>query len=68
MSVIKRFGFFFLTNIAIMVTISIILNVTGFNRYIDAQGINYQYLVVFCLVWGMSGSLISLLLSKSMAK
>ncbi|HNX59730.1 MAG TPA: protease HtpX [Spirochaetota bacterium] len=68
MSVFKRIGFFLLTNIAIMVTISIILNITGVGRYITATGIDYKALLVFCLIWGMTGSFISLLLSKTMAK
>ncbi|HEY1404987.1 MAG TPA: protease HtpX [Spirochaetota bacterium] len=68
MSVVKRIGFFLLTNIAVMVTISIILNVTGLGYYITARGINYTALIVFCVLWGMAGSLISLFLSKTMAK
>jgi len=38
------------------------------NSYLTASGINYQSLMIFCLVWGFAGSGISLLLSKFMAK
>ena len=57
-----------LTNLLIVTTIGIITSVLGIGHYIDAQGINYESLLVFCLLWGMMGSFISLLLSKTMAK
>ncbi|MBF0298213.1 MAG: protease HtpX [Oligoflexia bacterium] len=50
------------------VTISIILNLLGVGSYITASGINYESLAIFCLVWGMGGAFISLLLSKVLAK
>jgi heat shock protein HtpX len=68
MAWIKRIGLFFLTNIAIMATISIIINLLGVGNYFTKTGINYQSLLIFCTLWGMGGSFISLLLSKSMAK
>lgn len=64
----KRIGFFFLTNILIMFTISILVRVLGFDHYITRAGLNYTSLAGFCLVWGMAGSFISLFLSKTMAK
>ncbi|MBK8394732.1 MAG: protease HtpX [Leptospiraceae bacterium] len=64
----KRIGLFFIINILIMVTISIITNVFGLRGYISASGINMTSLLGLCLVWGMTGSLISLALSKMMAK
>lgn len=64
----KRIFLFMLTNILVMVSVSIILSVLGVNGYLTANGINYQSLMVFCLVWGFVGSGISLLLSKFMAK
>ena len=64
----KRMGFFFITNILIMITISILVRVLGFDRYMNQYGLNYPALMGFCLVWGMSGALISLFLSKTMAK
>ena len=64
----KRMGLFFIVNILVMITISIVVNVTGVNRYITQYGINLPALIAFCLIWGMSGSFISLLLSKTIAK
>lgn len=64
----KRIGLFFLTNILMVLSISIILSLLGVNSYLTAQGIDYNALLIFCLVWGFAGSFISLLLSKFMAK
>jgi heat shock protein HtpX len=64
----KRILLFVLTNLAIMVTVSIVLSVLGIGGYRTAAGLDYGALAVFCLVWGMVGSFISLLLSRWMAK
>lgn len=55
-------------NIAVVVSISLIINLLGIKPYISAQGINYESLLAFCLIWGMVGSFISLAMSKFMAK
>lgn len=68
MEFFKRFGFLILTNIMIMITINIMLRIFGFDRYVTAYGLNLTALMGFCLIWGMAGSVISLLLSKTMAK
>jgi heat shock protein HtpX len=65
---IKRIFLFLLTNILVMVTISILLSVLGINRGISVNGIDYGSLMAFCLVWGMAGSFISLQMSRWMAK
>lgn len=64
----KRVFLFILVNILILLTISITLNLLGIHGYITSYGIDYQSLMVFCLIWGMGGAFISLLLSKTMAK
>lgn len=64
----KRIFLFVLTNILVMVTVNIVLMFTGGHRWLGAYGIDYQALMVFCLVWGFVGSGVSLLLSKFMAK
>ncbi len=64
----KRIFLFALTNILVMVSVSLVLGVLGIGNYLTASGINYSALMVFCLVWGFVGSGISLLLSKFMAK
>jgi len=64
----KRVLLFLLTNLLVVVTLSILLNLLGVGRYLTAQGIDYQALLIFCLVWGMGGAFISLALSRVMAK
>lgn len=65
---LKRIGLFLLTNLLVIVTISIVLNLLGVKPYITNAGIDYQNLMIFCLVWGMGGAFISLGLSRMMAK
>jgi len=64
----KRIALFILVNLLVMISISIVLNVLGVRPYLNAYGIDYQSLMVFCLVWGMGGAFISLSLSRVMAK
>jgi heat shock protein HtpX len=64
----KRIGFFFLTNILIMITISVIIRIFNLDRYTSAYGLNLPVLAMFCLIWGFAGAIISLFLSKTMAK
>jgi len=64
----KRIALFLATNLLIVATISIVLNVLGVKPYLTSQGIDYQALLMFCLVWGMAGAFISLALSRVMAK
>src|SRR5262249_50334399 len=64
----QRIGLFLLTHLPVLLTISILVQLLGLNRGFGAAGINYGELMVFCLVWGMGGSLISLALSRVMAK
>lgn len=64
----KRIFFFMLVNLLVILTISITLNLLGVRPYLTAYGLDYESLLVFCLVWGMAGSLISLSLSRIMAK
>lgn len=65
-----RIGLFLLTNLAVLMLASITLNVLGFNSIMAANGVdlNLSALLVFCAVFGMSGALISLFISKWMAK
>lgn len=65
-----RIGLFLLTNLAVLLLASVMLNLLGFNSFMATNGIdlNLQALLAFCAVFGMSGALVSLLLSKWMAK
>ena len=65
---LKRIFLFVLVNILVLVTISIITTVFGIQPYLNASGIDYNSLIIFCLMWGMSGAFISLALSRIMAK
>src|SRR5256885_4091612 len=64
----KRVFLFLLTNIAVMVVLSVTLSILGVNRFLAANGLNIGMLLVFSAVVGFTGSFISLLLSKTMAK
>lgn len=64
----KRIVLFLATNLAVLVVLSIVLRLLGVDRFLSAQGINYGALAVFSLVVGFAGSIISLLISKPMAK
>ena len=48
--------------------LSIVLSVLGLDRFLTANGINYQLLLGFSLIVGFGGSIFSLLISKPMAK
>ncbi len=64
----KRIALFLLTNIAIIAVISILLSVFNVQPYLSSQGLDYQSLLVYALIVGFTGSIISLLMSKWMAK
>lgn len=64
----KRVFLFIATNLLVITTISIITSAFGLHSYLSSHGIDYQKLAIFCAIWGMGGSLISLLLSKFIAK
>ncbi len=64
----KRIFLFILTNIIVMVTVSVLLHVLGIGNYIKAGGIDYGALAAFCAVWGFVGAFISLAISRWMAK
>jgi heat shock protein HtpX len=65
----KRIFLFVATNVAIIVTLSIILKLLGVTGYIrPGGGLNFFALAVFCMVWGMGGAFISLLTSRWVAK
>ena len=64
----KRMVLFLATNIAVLVVLSVIINIFGLDRWLTAEGINYTSLLVFSAVIGFGGAIISLLISKWMAK
>ena len=68
MAFMKRAFLFVVTNLLIIVMISIVTSVFGIRPYLQESGINYTSLMIFAALWGMGGSFISLLLSKKMAR
>jgi heat shock protein HtpX len=66
----KRILLFLITNIAILIVLSIVLRLLGVDRILDESGtgLNYANLLVFAAVLGFGGSFISLAISKWMAK
>ena len=64
----KRIFLFILTNIAVILTLSIVAAILGVGSGIGPEGLNIQALAVFCLFWGMGGAFISLQMSRWIAK
>jgi len=65
-----RIALFLLTNIGILVVISVVFRLLGLEGILDANGVdlNLQALLIMSAVIGMSGSFISLAISKWSAK
>ncbi len=64
----KRIVLFLVTNLAVMLVLSVVLNVLGLNRFVTDQGLDVNTLLGFSLVVGFAGSFFSLLISKPVAK
>ena len=64
----KRIILFLATNLAVVVVLSVVLKLFGLDQALAAQGFAYGQLLVFSLVVGFTGAIISLLMSKSIAK
>ena len=65
-----RILLFLATNIAVMVLVGIVFNLLGLQGVLDQNGVNLNLgsLLVMCAIFGFGGALISLFLSKWMAK
>jgi heat shock protein HtpX len=72
MQTIKRFGWFILVNMAVMIVIgliaNILMNVFGIGNPYANGGLDYRALMAICLIYGMTGAFISLAISRMMAK
>lgn len=66
----KRVLLFLGTNIAIILVLGTVLRLLGVDRLLEADGgaLDYGALLIFAAVFGMGGSLLSLAISKWMAK
>ncbi len=65
-----RIGMFLITNLAVLIVISTMFRLLGFEGFLQQNGVdlNLQALLVFSALIGFAGSFISLMLSKRMAK
>jgi heat shock protein HtpX len=64
----KRIFLFVVTNLAIVLTLSVVVSILGVNQGIGAGGLNIGALAAFCFIYGMGGAFISLLISRWVAK
>ena len=64
----KRIFLFIVTNLAIVFTLTIVLSVLGIGSGYTPEGLDIRALAIFCLIWGMAGSFISLQMSRWIAK
>jgi len=68
MAIAKRVLLFIVVNFFVIIMLSIVIRLFGLDRMLTARGLNYPMLMGFCLIWGMGGAFISLLLSRFIAK
>lgn len=68
MAMARRIFLFLAVNVLVVMTITTILSLLGVRPYLTAYGLDYGQLAVFCLIWGMGGAFISLLMSRAIAK
>lgn len=64
----QAYCLFLVTNLAIVLALSIVLSVFGVGRYIGPAGLDIGALATFCFIWGMGGAFISLQISRWIAK
>jgi heat shock protein HtpX len=64
----KRIFLFVLTNLAVVVVLGVVASLLGVNRYLTANGLNLGMLLAFAALIGFGGAIISLLISKPIAK
>lgn len=64
----KRILLFIGVNFLVIMMISIVMSLFNIGPYIRSYGLNYTSLLIFCFLWGMGGALISLALSRKIAK
>jgi heat shock protein HtpX len=64
----KRILLFVLTNVMVVAVLGIVGSLLGVNRYLTGTGLNLTALMGYSLLMGFGGAIISLLISKPMAK
>jgi heat shock protein HtpX len=66
--IMKRIILFVLTNVLVVAVLGVVASLLGVNRYLTSNGLNLGALLGFALIMGFGGAIISLLISKPMAK
>ena len=64
----KRVFYFLVTNLAIVLVLSITMRLLGVEPFLNANGLNFNSLLIFASVMGFGGAFISLAISKWSAK
>ncbi|QDC99553.1 protease HtpX [Candidatus Methylopumilus universalis] len=64
----KRIFYFLVTNLAIVLVLSITMRLLGVEPFLNANGLNLNSLLIFAAVMGFGGAFISLAISKWSAK
>jgi heat shock protein HtpX len=64
----KRIFFFLVTNLAIVLVLSITMRLLGVEPFLNANGLNLNSLLIFAAMMGFGGAFISLAISKWSAK
>ena len=64
----KRIFLLIVTNLAVLLLLSVVASVLGLDRWLTANGIDYDSLLMFSALLGFGGAFISLLMSKTIAK
>jgi len=64
----KRIFLFIVTNLAVVLVLGLVSRLLGVDRFLTANGLNLGALLGFALVMGFGGAIISLLMSKPLAK
>ena len=59
MGFVKRIFLFLIVNILVITAVSMILSFFNVQPYLQAHGLDYKSLLIFCLVWGFAGAFIS---------
>jgi heat shock protein HtpX len=64
----KRIVLFVMTNLAVMLVLGVTASLLGVNRFLTSNGLDLGMLLGFSLLMGFGGAIISLLMSKPIAK
>ena len=64
----KRILLFLATNLAVMITLSVVAHLFGFNAFLDSRGLDFGALLGFAALFGFGGALVSLTIAKWSAK